>query len=107
MAVSEFGSDKGNSMLVVRALCGVKLSRADIRDILSEQLHDLGYRSSIAEPDVWMQPAVKPVGFVYYECVLFYVDDVICIIDDSLRTMKSIQSKFKLKGLSKRNLIYT
>ena len=44
MEVSEFGSDKGNSMLVVRALCGVKLSRADIRDILSEQLHDLGYR---------------------------------------------------------------
>ena len=35
---------------------------------------------------------------MYYEYVLCYVDDVICISDDPIRTMKGIQVKFKLKG---------
>ena len=53
---------------------------------------------SIPVPNVWMIPAVKPGGFMYYECVLLYVDGVICISDDPLRTMKYIHDKFKLKG---------
>ena len=44
-----------------------------------------------------MIPAVKPVGFMYYECVIFYVDDVLFISDGPLNTMKGIQDKFKLK----------
>ena len=35
---------------------------------------------------------------MYYEYVLCYVDDVICISDEHFHTMKSIQVKFKLKG---------
>ena len=35
---------------------------------------------------------------MYYEYVLFYVDDLLCISDDTLCTMKVIQAKFKLKG---------
>ena len=35
---------------------------------------------------------------MYHEYVLFYVDDVLCISDDPILTMKTIQSKFKLKG---------
>ena len=35
---------------------------------------------------------------MYYEYVLWYVYDVICISDDPIRTMKGIQVKFKLKG---------
>ena len=44
-----------------------------------------------------MYAAVKPYGFVYYEYVLFYANDVICIIDDILCTMKGIHAKLKLK----------
>ena len=35
---------------------------------------------------------------MYYEYVLWYVDDVLCISDDPIRTMKVIKAKFKLKG---------
>ena len=50
MVRPEFGSDQVKFMLVLRELYGMKLSRADFRGILSEQLHDLGYRSSISNP---------------------------------------------------------
>ena len=51
-------------MLVVMALYVLKLSGAAFRDLLAENLHDFGYRSSIAEPDVWMIPSVKIGGFM-------------------------------------------
>ena len=35
---------------------------------------------------------------MYYEYVLFYVDDVLCISNDPICTMEVIQAKFKLKG---------
>ena len=37
------------------------------------------------------------VGFNYWEYVLCYVDDVLCIIENPMHTMKGMQSKFKLK----------
>ena len=35
---------------------------------------------------------------MHYAYVICYVDYVLCISDDPLRTMKGIQAKFKLKG---------
>ena len=66
----EFGPEHGKVMLVVRALYGLKLCGAAFRTFLAEQLHELGYRPSIDDPYIWMIPAVKPGGFMYYECVL-------------------------------------
>jgi hypothetical protein len=44
-----------------------------------------------------MHPAVKPNGFQYWEYILCYVDDILCISHDPTKPMKLIQSKFKLK----------
>ena len=57
-------------MFVVRELYGLKPSGADFRALLVEQLHELGYLSSIADPDIWMSPSVKPGEFMYYEYLL-------------------------------------
>ena len=65
MVVPEFCPEKGKVVLVIRSLYGMKLSGENLRDLFSEQLHDLGYRLSISDPDVWMRPAVKPGGFMY------------------------------------------
>ena len=94
----EFGPELGKFMLVLRALYGMKLYVSAYRYLLDGRLHDLGYRPSISEPDVWIIPALKQGGFMYYEYVIFYVDDVLCISDDPLRIMKRIQAMFKLKG---------
>ena len=64
-------------MLVVRALYGLKSSISAFRYLLGENFHDLGYRPSITETDIWMIPEVKPGGFIYYEYVLSYKDGVI------------------------------
>ena len=51
-----------------------------------------------AGPDVWIKPAVKPDGSEYYEIVLCYVDDVLAISNDPMKTIDGIKSVFKLKG---------
>jgi hypothetical protein len=58
----------------------------------------MGFRSSQADPDVWLRPARKPGGEKYYEYVLCYVDDVLAISTSPDLIMKSIQERFKLKG---------
>ena len=93
----EFGSDKGKLMIAVRALYGLKSSGAAFRDFLAEELHDAGYTPSKADPDVYMRPAIKSNTFEYYEYILTYVDDVLCISDNPMATMEQIQKKFKLK----------
>jgi hypothetical protein len=98
IAGPEFGPDQGKKMLVKRALYGLKSAGATFRAFLGEHLHDLGYRPSLADPDVWMRKAVKPNGFKYYEYVLCYVDDVLVISHMPSRTMDGIRKKFTLKN---------
>ena len=93
----EFGTEQVNFKIFVRELCGLKCFGAAFRYLLAEQLYDLGYMPSIYSLDVWIRPAVKPGGFIYYDYVLCYVYDVLCISDDPFYTMKGIQGKFKLK----------
>ena len=94
----EFGSDRGKTMIVVRALYGLKSSGAAFRAFLADHLSDLGFTPTYADPDVWMRPAIKDNGFKYWEYVLCYVDDLLAISDNPSNVMKSIESKFRLKG---------
>ena len=55
----EFGSESGKKMLVVRALYGLKSSGAAFREFLEEALYDLGYKYSLAYPEVWLIPDIK------------------------------------------------
>ena len=57
----------------------------------------MGYWTSYAEPDLWLRPSVKPDGFEYYEYILFYVYDVLCIYHDPRKSVKRIQDNFNLK----------
>ena len=93
----EFGSECGKNMIITKALYGLKSSGAAFRAFLAEHLHDIGYRSSQADNDVWMRPATNKNGFKYWEYVLCYVDDILAISQDPGKTMKSIQSKFTFK----------
>jgi hypothetical protein len=62
----EFGAElEGHYVLIVRALYGLKSSGAAWRAHLANTLQSLGYTSCLADPDVWMKPAMKPCGFEY------------------------------------------
>ena len=98
MAGKEFGSDQGKPMIILKALYGLKSSGAAFRAFLAETLDGMGYRSSHADPDVWMRPAVKPDGEKYYEYILCYVDDILNISMEPERSMEEIQMAFKFKN---------
>ena len=39
----------------------------------------MGFKSSIADPDIGFRPATKPDGEQYYEFILVYVDNILSI----------------------------
>ena len=49
----EFGSEQGSIMFVRKALYGLKSSGAAFQAHLAETLHDIGFRPTRADPDVW------------------------------------------------------
>ena len=63
IAGPEFGTDSGKIMIIFRVLYGLKSSGATFHALLAETLHDIGYVPLYANPDVWMQPAIKSDGF--------------------------------------------
>ena len=98
IAGPEFGpEDCGKKMLVVRALYGLKSSGAAFRAFLAEKVYDLGFTPSKADPDVWMRPAIKENGFKYWEYLLTYVDDCLCISHAPDKVLTGIAGKFTLK----------
>ena len=65
-AGSEFGLEAGQIMFVVRSLYWLKSSGAAFRVLLTETIHDLGYKPSKTDLEVWLDPAIKPDGFEYW-----------------------------------------
>jgi hypothetical protein len=98
VAGPEFGSEQDKIMVVKMALYGLKSSGAAFRSKLAGVLHDMGYRPTYADPDVWLKAATKPGGFEYYEMVLCYVDDLMVLSHQPQKTIDGIQAVFKLKG---------
>ena len=62
----EFRGDEGKYYIVKKALYGLKSAAAAFRSYLSDRLFELGCKPSVADPDVWMRPAVKVIGMQYY-----------------------------------------
>ena len=81
-------------MLITRALYGLKSSEAAFRNLLADKIWELGYRPSRADHDVWLRPAIKPNGDTYYKYVITYVDEVMAVGHDPMKTMKGINHKF-------------
>ena len=53
----EFGNDADKKAIIVRALYGLKSSGAAFRNHLAECMYNLGYKSCLADPDLWYKPA--------------------------------------------------
>ncbi|MGH7974027.1 MAG: reverse transcriptase domain-containing protein [bacterium] len=96
-AGKEFGSKAGYSVLIVRALYGLKSSGAAWRAHLAQTLRDMGYLPCLADPDVWMRKCSQPDGFQYYEYLLVYVDDILCVSHKPRETMAVLGKLYRLK----------
>lgn len=84
--------------IVVRALYGLKSASAAFRAHMAGKLDELGFRSSIVDPDVWLRAATKADGEEYYEYTMMYVDDILVISVDAMSIMKELQRSVKFKN---------
>ena len=85
IAGPEFGPEEQGSIMIVKmALYRLKTSGAAFRALLVQNLHDMSFKPSKADPD--------------YENVICYVDDVIAISGIPMKIMDETRKKFTLKN---------
>jgi hypothetical protein len=98
-AGDEFGTQAGQSVIIVWALYGLKGSANAWnawRSMLSSTVrYDLGFKACLADPDVWYKPAVKAEE--YYVYILIYTDDLLIVAEDPEKYMDIIKSKYLVK----------
>ena len=100
IAGPEFGSRQGTVVKVVRALYGLKSSGASWRAMFNNTIRDMGFESTIADPDAYRRAFAKPDGFKYYEYILVYVDDVLIISHDPQVHLERIKATYELNPSS-------
>jgi hypothetical protein len=94
----KFGSDAGNSAIVVRALYGLKSASASFCSHLANWMTHLGFTPCLADPDLWMRAEVRPSdGVSYYAYVLLYVDNVWIIHHNATDVLLRLDKYFKMK----------
>lgn len=94
----EFGPEEGKIFIVSKALYGLKSASASFRAFMAEKLDDLGFQSSMADPDVWMRPGMKPEGDEYYEYILMYVDDILVVSNEPQPIFKELKQHVTFKN---------
>ena len=94
-----FGPEhEGKYAVVVRALYGLKSASAAWRHHFASTItNDLGYKSTIADQEVYLKPKVKPDGTKYYAYLIVYVDDVLSIDFNPKEAIDKISNVFRIK----------
>ena len=88
----------GKVCVIVRALYGLKSSGAAWRSHFAKNdLRDLGFTSTLADPDVWIRPATKKNGDKYYEYILVYVDDQLTISENATQLTQQLITDYKYR----------
>lgn len=86
----EFGSRQGHTLIIVKALYGLKSSALRWRVRLTDVLREMGYFSCKAEPDIWM----KRNGD-HYNYISVYVDDILIVTEDPASIVSTLMDKYK------------
>ena len=95
VAGPEFGDLEGHTLIIVKALYGLRTSGLRWHERFSDCLRDMGFFPSKAESDIWMRPGKKG-----YDYIGVYVDDLAIIAKDPESIIDTLINKhgFKLKG---------
>ena len=91
----EFGENRAKTAIIIRALYGLALSGASFRNHLTDCMHHIGYKSCLADPDLWYKPAVREEDKFKY---CSYVDDCLCIPHSAEEEFNKIDKFFKMKA---------
>ena len=96
IAGPEFGDLEGHTVIIEKALYGLRTSGARYHDRFADTLRDMGFTQCKNEPDLWMRDAGT-----HYEFICVYVDDLMAIMKDPARFFETLRKKYryKLKGV--------
>ena len=96
VAGNEFGPLEGHTLVIQRALYGLRSSGARWWERLSDVLIEMGFTPSRAESDIWM----RECNGDHYEYIARYVDDLAIASRDPKAITDELEGKysFKLKG---------
>jgi hypothetical protein len=92
----EFGTLEGNTLLIDKALYGLRSSGRCWHQRFADVLQAMGFTPSKAEADIWMRENDN-----LYEYIAVYVDDLLIAAKDPEQIVKTLSEKhkFKLKGV--------
>ena len=95
VAGPEFGPElEGQILIVVKALCGLRISAARFHEHLTDNLRKFGYKPSRADPNLFY----KDIGD-HYEYVASYVNDILIWFKDPMRIMAKLKAVYTMKGV--------
>jgi hypothetical protein len=57
----------------------------------------MGFKSCLADPDVWLCAATKVDGTKYYEYILVYVDDLLVILEKPVDILETLKNDYGYK----------
>ena len=101
IAGNEWKADEGKVVVIVRALYGLKSSALQWRNHISDVIgNKLGFKSSLADPDVWYKASSKPDGTRYYAYILVYVDDILIIDINPEKYMSMLKENYTVRDSS-------
>ena len=96
IAGPEFGDREGHIMIFDKACYGLKTSGKRYHDKTYDTMAELGFRPSLADPDIYMRDAGD-----CYEYVAVYVDDLTLIMKDPVSFLDALKNKgFMLKDVT-------
>ena len=58
---------------------------------MAKKIDEISFKSCVADPDVWMRPAVRSDRTEYYEYILMYVDEILAISVDASSILKILE----------------
>jgi len=95
VAGPEFGEREGRTLIITRALYGLRSSGLRWHERFADVLRDMGFFPSRAERDIWMRDKGT-----HYEYIAVYVDDLMIASKLAKAIIASLRGKyqFKLKG---------
>ena len=56
---------------------------------MAKNIGNISFKSCVADPDIWLRPAVRSDKTEYYEYILMYVDDILEISTNATSILKS------------------
>jgi hypothetical protein len=83
--------------MIVRALYGLKSSRAHWHDHMAQMLRDMGDVTCVANHNVWMKAKVRPTSDKYWEYILIYSDNILVMSHEPQMVMQGLMKAYTLK----------